>query len=202
MTTGTAVPDLYPETLLDDIGTPKNTEESSARCWWAVYTRSRQEKALARDLLASRIPFYLPLVKKTSYYRGRSVSSRLPLFSNYIFVYGTEEDRAASLTTNRISRILRVPDPEALGRDLRHLRQLIASGAPLTVESRWMPGQRVRIRFGPLVGLEGTILKRQGQVRLLISVDFLQQGASVAIEESMLEPTSHDVLRRPGTVET
>jgi hypothetical protein len=37
-------------------------------------------------------------------------------------------------------------------------------------------------------GLEGTVLMRRAQTRLLVSIDFLQQGASVAIEDYLLEP--------------
>jgi transcriptional antiterminator RfaH len=72
--------------------------------------------------------------------------------------------------------------------DLRQLRQLIAVGAPLTVESRLGPGQQVRVRQGPFAGLEGTVLKRRGKSRLLVSINFLQQGASVEIEDFLLDP--------------
>jgi hypothetical protein len=58
--------DLYPETLLDEADETEIVEGASARYWWAIYTKSRQEKALARDLLAYQIPFYLPLVEKTT----------------------------------------------------------------------------------------------------------------------------------------
>ena len=34
------------------------------RRWLALYTKARQEKSLARELLKYRIPFYLPLVKR------------------------------------------------------------------------------------------------------------------------------------------
>ena len=67
------------------------------------------------------------------------------------------------------------------------IHRLIDSGAPLTVESRLARGDRVRIRSGPLAGLEGTVLSRRGIRRLTVSVDFLQQGASVAVEDYMLE---------------
>ena len=72
--------------------------------------------------------------------------------------------------------------------DLRQLHQLIAADAPLTVESRLGPGQQVRVRQGPFAGLEGTVLKRRGQMRLLVSINFLQQGASVEIDDFMLDP--------------
>ncbi len=176
-------PSLYPETLLSQY-----VDEAADRRWWVLYTKARQEKAVSRDLLACQVPFYLPLIRKTSLNRGRSVASHVPLFSGYVFLYGCDEERIVALRTNRISRILTVDDPEGLCRDLRQLHQLIATDAPLTIESRLVAGDRVRVRYGALAGLEGTVLTRRGQTRLLVCVDFLQQGASVEVEDFMLEP--------------
>jgi transcriptional antiterminator RfaH len=176
-------PSMYPETLLD--AAPSDV---AGRRWLAVYTKARQEKSLARELLKYGIPFYLPLVRKAAISRGRKRVSLSPLFGGYVFLFASEEERVRSLTTNRISRILAVDDAEQLAFDLRQLRQLIVAGAPLTVESRLGPGQRVRVRRGPFAGLEGTVLKRRGQMRLLVSINFLQQGASVEIEDFLLDP--------------
>ena len=176
-------PSMYPETLLDAA-----PSEVADRRWLAIYTKARQEKSLARELLKYRIPFYLPLVSKTNISRGRKRISLMPLFGGYVFLYGSEDERVRTLTTNRISRILTVEDPDQLVFDLRQLRQLIVARVPLTVESRLGPGQWVRVRQGAFAGLEGTVLKRRGETRLLVSINFLQQGASVEIDDFMLDP--------------
>jgi len=177
-------PSLFPETLLED----EAIWELTGRRWWALYTRARQEKAISRALLARQVPFYLPLVKKTSNIRGRHVTSHIPLFPGYVFLYGSNEERVFSLTTNRISRILAIENADTFWHDLQQVHQLISSNAPLTVESRLMSGNRVRVTSGPLTGIEGTVLTRRGANRLLVSVDFLQQGASVEIDDFSLEP--------------
>lgn len=176
-------PSLYPEHLLDGLN-----GEWPDRRWWVLYTKARQEKAVVRRLLGYEIPFYLPLVKKTTVYRRSRLTVHVPLFAGYVFMYGSEDERVRSLTTNRISRILAVHEPDRLRRDLRQISRLIASGAPLTVESRLLPGNRVRVRYGSLGGLEGIVLARRGKTRLVVSVDFLQQGASVEVDDFMLEP--------------
>lgn len=127
-------------------------------------------------------------MRKTSITRGRRRTSLVPLFGGYLFLYGGEEERLRALSTNRISRILTVEDGDQLVFDLRQLRQLIAADAPLTVESRLGPGQLVRVRQGAFAGLEGTVLKRRGETRLLVSINFLQQGASVEIDDFLLDP--------------
>jgi transcriptional antiterminator RfaH len=176
---------IYPDTLLDAV-----VEPAPPRSWFVLYTKARQEKALARELLAYRIPFYLPLVKKTTLVRNRRRTSFAPLFGGYVFLWATEEERVRSLTTNRISKILFVDGVEQLVRDLRQIRQLIAANVPLTIESRLAPGQRVRVRQGAFAGVEGTILKRRGETRLLVSITFLQQGASVEIDDFLVDPVA------------
>ncbi len=175
-------PSLFPETLLED-----SIQETSDRHWWVIYTKARQEKSLARDLFAFRIPFYLPLIKKTSVVKGRKRMSFVPLFSGYVFLFSTEAERIKSMTTNRISRILTVNDPQQLVYDLEQLRRLIASNAPLSVEQKLAPGNRVRVKQGALMGLEGTVLVRRGVTRLLVRVNFLQKGASVEVDDYLLE---------------
>lgn len=198
---GAEAPDVFPAHLLDEAAhrRPSSGLESGPgsgrddgplaldRRWLALYTKSRQEKALARRLAASAIPFYLPLIVRSSFCRGRRLRRLAPVFSNYVFLFADGDERLRALQTNRISRVLEVADQERLFFDLRQLQRLIASDAPLTIESRLTPGRRVRVRSGALAGLEGTILQRRGRTRLIISVNCLQQGASVDIDDFQVE---------------
>jgi len=153
-----------------------------------MYTLSRREKELMRRLRSIEIPFYCPLIaKKTRSPSGRVRTSHIPLFPGYVFVQGNDEQRYRALTTNCVSRTLPVTDGQELLSDLRQVHQLIESNAPLTQESRIKPGARVRVISGPLLGLEGTVLERRGIERLLVTVEFLQKGASVAIEDFQVE---------------
>ena len=77
----------------------------------------------------------------------------MPLFAGYVFMFGTEADRVASLTTNRISRILPVHDGAGLCHDLEQIERLIASGAPVTVEERLCAGQAGPDPFGRVPGI-------------------------------------------------
>lgn len=173
---------IYPEQLLEEL------PAEEGRIWWAVYTKARQEKSLARELLKYKVPFYLPLVPKRSLRRGRSVQSFLPLFTGYLFLYGSEEERLRALTTNRVSQILPVTDQQQLRSDLRNVHRLIQLQAPLTIESKLGPGRLVRIRTGAMMGLEGVVETRRGGYRLVVAVTFLQQGVSVEIDDFQVEP--------------
>jgi transcriptional antiterminator RfaH len=79
-----------------------------------------------------------------------------------------------------------VADQVGLWHDLRQVRQLIASGAPVTREERLTAGTPVEIHEGPLAGLRGTILRGASGRRFVVQVNFIQQGASVLLHDSCL----------------
>jgi len=178
-------PDLFPERLLDGPCAP----ETGERLWWVVHTRPRQEKSLARELHRRRTPFYLPQVSRRRWIAGRRFTSHVPLFAGYLFLFGDQEERVAAQVTHRVVRTLEVPDQEGFLGDLRQIKGLIASGAPITPEDRLEPGTSVEIRNGPLVGLRGTIVRGASGQRFVVQVDFIQRGASVVVEDCLLVET-------------
>jgi len=156
--------------------------------WWVLHTRPRAEKAVARFLGTVGVPFYLPLYARRWVKRGRFFSSLLPLFPGYLFIFGTDEHRLVALKTNKIVRVLQVPDQDRLRSDLEHTHRLIESGLPVTPEEKLAVGTRVEIVAGPLAGLTGIVTRRLKQLRFHVEVEFIQRGASVEIEGWMLQP--------------
>jgi transcription antitermination factor NusG len=181
-------PSIFPSQLLDAPELADSETPFDDVPWWVFHTKARQEKSLARDLLLREIGFYLPVVPRRLLIRGRAVHSYVPLFAGYLFVRCSDEDRLRALMTNRVARVLPVVEAEQLRRDLLNIRRLIHTGASLTVEARLEPNQRVRIRAGALAGMEGTILKRKNELRLVVGVMMLKQGVSLEIDDYLLEP--------------
>ena len=176
--------DLYPENLFEVAG----QETDPAVCWWALYTLSRREKDLMRRLLALEVPFYSPMISKRNRSpAGRVRTSYVPLFHNYVFIHADEMQRYHAVSTGCVSKQMRVVDRAELTNDLRQIHGLIQAGASLTLEARLQAGEHVRVRSGPFRGYEGTVLRREGERRLLVAVNFLQQGASVLLEDFQVE---------------
>jgi transcriptional antiterminator RfaH len=129
-----------------------------------------------------KVPFYGPLIKRTTRTpSGRARPALVPLFPGYVFLCGSEEQRAEAFRTKFAVRIIEAPDKAELLFDLRQIYQLIVSGAPLSPEARLSKGMKVRIRSGPFAGIEGSVIKRHGKDTLLVAVNFLQKGASVVV---------------------
>lgn len=177
-------PDIYPESLFSNSALTQPPGYQA----WALYCLSNKEKALMRRLRALEIPHYGPMVAKR--YRspaGRVRTSYVPLFAGYVFLFGDEALRYDAKCTGYISRCIEVPDVLQLTADLQQIHRLIELGAPLTAEQRLVPGMRVRIRSGSFAGFEGTIIQRNKETRLMVAIDFLQQGASVQLDDCQVE---------------
>jgi transcription antitermination factor NusG len=176
--------DIFPEHLLD----AGALDARPAARWLAFYTLARREKDLMRKLEAAEIPFYAPLVRRRLRSPGgRTRDSFVPLFPGYVFSRVDDEERRAALATNTVARWIPIGDERMLVEDLRAIKRLVDSEQPLTPEARLEPGQVVRIRSGALRGLEGTVVKRRGTQRLMVAVRFLNQGASIELEDVDLE---------------
>lgn len=171
--------DLYPDNLLE----PPAAPGSDFGVWQVAHTLPRREKELARRLRRSEVPFYLPLIEqRTRTPAGRKMVSHLPLFPGYVFVHADTDQTIRVLETNCVARLLTVPDSTELLFDLAQIHRLTQSGQPLHREPEFQPGTPVRVVAGPFQGFEGQVLKHQSGDRLLVLVNYLQQGISVSLE--------------------
>lgn len=181
--------DIFPDDLLDAVdGDAGYVAAPEGTSWVAFYTLSRREKDLMRKLEAAGVPFYSPVVRRRLHSPGGRVrSSYVPLFPGYVFSRVDDEQRRTALATNTVARWIPIVNERMLVSDLRAIKRLIDTDKPLTPEARIEPGQAVRVRTGALRGLEGTVIKRRGAERLMVAVRFLNQGASIEVEDVDLE---------------
>jgi transcriptional antiterminator RfaH len=180
--------DIHPVDLLDRPEYLVEKEQSGSQ-WWCVYTVSRREKDLMRKLAKKDISFYGPVISKR--YRspnGRLRNSFIPLFANYVFVLADEAERTEMLKTNCVSKCSPVVDQELLVKQLQQIHHVIKAGVPLTVEAKLTTGDRVKVKRGPFAGYEGIVIRREAKTRLLLSIQFLEKGVSMEVDEAVLEP--------------
>jgi len=181
-----AEPDFHPPGLWDDPATIA-TEKPDAR-WWCLHAKPRQEKAIARDLRRDGLTFYLPqAIQETRTPKGRKVRSLIPLFPGYVFLYGDWNDRGSALKGNRLVAVIQVDDQKALERDLRQIQRMLGSGLPIEAEPEIAAGSLVRIKGGPLAGLEGRVIQRVNGHHFVAAVRFLGRGARVQLRDWEVE---------------
>jgi transcription antitermination factor NusG len=155
--------------------------------WWVVHTKSRNEKALAHDLIRRNISYFLPMTWNVRRKSRRTIRSLLPLFGGYLFFCGRENDRIELLRTDRVANLIEVKDQQKLLMELQQIEQALQAGVPVTPHKYIKEGQKCRVIAGPLMGLEGVVARTRGATRLILQVDMLGQAASVEIDMDMIE---------------
>ncbi len=159
--------------------------------WWVAHTKPRNEKALATDLQGLGILSYLPLLeRRTRSRRTRRLSrSVIPVFPSYLFFRATEEERHRALKTNRIANLLAVGRQDELVAQLRQIHHALLGGVPMRWHAELSAGEWARVVEGPLLGVEGVVLRRLSKVRLVLNVTMLGQSVSVEVSDEVLERT-------------
>jgi len=170
---------LYPENLLDT--------SHGAELWWVAHTRSRREKALAHFLAGCNIGYYLPLIKKRQPSRQRDRFSFVPVFPGYLFFRGTFEERYRSYTSNHIARVIRVKDQHRFFQELLNVQRIVNSNIPFYPYDFLAEGQRVRVRTGPMKGIEGIIVRKKSGYRLVVTVETIARALVVELDSEMVE---------------
>ncbi len=110
---------------------PRPIVASPAR-WHVLHTRARQEKALAKTLLAAGIEHYLPLVGRVSYRGRRKYIVQQPLFASYLFMHGSVEATYFAVATKRVANAIRVSDQQRFVQELQQIRLALENRAELS----------------------------------------------------------------------
>ena len=156
--------------------------------WHVLHTRARQEKALAKTLLAAGIEHYLPLVGRVSYRGRRKCIVQQPLFASYLFMHGSVEATYFAVATKRVANAIRVSDQQRFVQELQQIRLALENRAELSPSRYLEVGRRVRVVGGPFRGIEGLIEDRSKVDRLVLQIAALGRATSLEIDADLLEP--------------
>lgn len=156
--------------------------------WYAAYVVARHEKVVASQLTRRSVEAFLPLYHAVRHWKNRRAHVEFPLFPSYLFVRISAAERLRALEVPGVVHIVsfqgapvRVPDEEI--EKLRMALQLRKSEP----HPYLAPGGRIRIKHGPLQGLEGVVMRQNNQTRIIVSVDFIQRSTSVELWPEDLE---------------
>jgi transcription antitermination factor NusG len=171
--------------------------------WHALYTRHQHERLVAYALTSKGFDIFLPQYRAIHRWKDRRKELELPLFPNYVFIRGGLDRMLNILTTPGVHSLVgwggrpaNIPQEE-----IDAVRRLVQS--PLRVQQHPFIrcGDRVRIKSGPLEGIEGILVRSKSAYRLVLSVEILARSAAVEVDASMVErvrgsePSRKDALR-------
>jgi transcription antitermination factor NusG len=89
---------------------------------------------------------------------------------------------------DHVANLLEVFDQETFERQLQEILLALDSKLGVQLAPSIGEGTRVRIRSGPLEGVEGWVEQRYGMTTVLLRLDFISQAAAVKVDADVLEP--------------
>jgi transcription antitermination factor NusG len=178
----------HPVVHIDFITALGNSALVSELLWYVAHTKPRREKKLAEFCEREGFSFALPCYDSARKYRGKSVVFHKPLFPGYVFLQLLSHNASTLRQNDLVANLLEVFDQATLARQLREILTALESGLVLRAAPEIGEGARVRIKSGPLQGVEGWVEKRHGANVVLLRLDFINQAASVKVEAELLEP--------------
>jgi transcription antitermination factor NusG len=176
---------------------PAAAEESAAR-WFAAYVNSHHEKRVVVHFAERHIESFLPLYLARHRWNNRcSVNLELPLFPNYVFVRIDPRKRVPVLEVPGVLSLV------GFGRTLAPLPDFEIEWLRSGIRERKIEphpylviGERVRIKNGPMRGMEGVLIRKKTNFRIVLALDVIMQCVAVEVDAEDLEP----VVRSGGQV--
>jgi transcription antitermination factor NusG len=152
--------------------------------WYALYTYANHEKQVAAELDARTVEHFLPLYSSMRRWKDRRVTLDLPLFPGYVFVRLVLRDRLRVVQIPSVARLVgfgglpvALPDTE-----MAILRSGFSERFRAEPHAFLAVGRRVRITGGPFAGLEGVLVRRKNNLRVVISLDLIQKSVAVDVD--------------------
>ena len=177
------------ESSVDDIGALCGGTDTLPQ-WFAVYTTPRHEKHVSEILAERQIEAFLPLYRTNRQWKkSRPVVLELPLFPTYVFVRIARQARGAVLGTPGVLSIVGSsreawPLPDLEINALRSgLRERKIEPHPYLVV-----GERVRIMAGVMAGVEGVLVRKKNDLRVVLSLDTIMRSVAVEVNADDIEP--------------
>jgi len=161
---------------------------SEAR-WFVAHTKPRREKKLVEYCQRHGIAATLPCYNSAHKYRGKTVVFQKPLFPGYVFLQLVSAQKDSVRQSDHVANLLDVFDQETFYQQLKDILLALDTELDVRLAPAIGEGMRVRIRSGPLQGMEGWVEQRYGMTTVLLRLDFINQAAAVKVSADMLDPS-------------
>ncbi len=163
--------------------------QMEAPCWYAAYTNVRHERRVAAQLEDRLITHFLPTYHSVRRWKDRRKELDLPLFPGYVFVHVASRNRLRVLQISGVVRFVSFGGRPVPLRDdeVESLKNATASGFRTEPHPYLTVGRRVRVKYGPLAGLEGILVRKKDRFRVVISIDLIMRSVATEVQVSDLE---------------
>jgi len=167
----------------------------TGRQWFAVRCKPRQEFIARHEFERQGFEVYLPLERKLVRHARKMQKLPRPFFSGYLFLHLAEDEcrwTAIRSTRGAVGAVhfgaYYPPVPDEVIAALRGLEDeagfVCVGDDPV---SPFRAGERVVVREGEFSGIEGVFVRRSGEERAHVLLDFLQRQVRAEMPLAVLK---------------
>lgn len=157
--------------------------------WYAVYVRSRAEKAVYERFIDQGFEAFLPLERKLRKWSDRKKWVEVPYINSYVFVKTSEKEYFDVLNTFNVVRFVTFEGQAAAIPEwqIEAMKKIVGSKEKFHFSSHhFKKGELLKIESGVLIGYSGEVIHdSDGKKKVLIRID--QIGYSMVVEMDILE---------------
>ena len=152
------------------------------KIWYFVRVKPRAEKRMQAWLNGSRIWNYLPVYVNEIKVQRRTQRFENPVFPGYLIARMSSSERLQALRSNLVVMTIPVDKPREVIHQLRQVVRAMRGNAELkNVPMASKAGKFVKIKSGPMAGLEGYVVNRGGKLCVVVNVEALGAAIEVAV---------------------
>ena len=166
-----------------------SSSESISKQWMAVRVKSNFEQYVSSSIKGKDLEdFYPTYVRKQQEESASEVRS--PLFPGYLFCRLNYRERLPVLKIPGVVGFVGVGKQPLPVREeeISAVRRMVESRLPVWPCSFLQVGQQVRLKAGPLRGVEGSIQSVTGAWQIVVTVTLLQRSVAVNVNPDWIEP--------------
>jgi len=168
----------------------ENHLDANVPKWFAIYTRYKREKTVAKELERKGVTAYLPLQKIVRQWERKKKTVELPLISCYLFVQITKANYVKVLETENVVKFVRfsknlISIPEA---EIDLIKRIVGEGFYLEIdEGTYAEGDQVEIAKGNLMGLRGKLVSKESTNNFVIELGHLGYSFRMSVAPELLK---------------
>jgi len=165
------------------------SDDGLQRDWLAVFTAPLAEQSVVRHLSAYHVESFLPTFEITRVWKNRQ-KKRIakPLFPSYVFVHVTRQERRRVYLSPNVLRIVGgTHGPTSIPAVQIETLRTVASRHALEPFPEITLGTPVRVRSGPMQGIEGTLVRKKNSLKFVLSIGLINQHAALEIGADEVE---------------
>ncbi|MBP9191590.1 MAG: UpxY family transcription antiterminator [Ignavibacteria bacterium] len=161
------------------------------RNWYVLQTRPRKEILVVSQVELKNIEVFCPFIEKIQIWSDRKKKVKVPLFSGYVFVKATVEERKRAITDTigALKYIFFQKRPAIVkNEEIELIKKALEEPDRISiVDKKIKKGDLIKVTYGHFKGMKGIVNEFRGKYKLTVNLEELSYSVSIILNSNEIE---------------